>query len=128
MNMFDNIKFIYFFDYDMKKKISSIDIKLSKIKITNSQKIDNLVIKSKVRSIHSSLSIEANSLSLFDIENINNDKSVIVTKDEIQEVKKYLDGTYSKGIKWLLENYINNIPIPNQNEIENEFGMYDYDS
>ena len=112
----------------MKKKISSIDIKLSKIKITNSQKIDNLVIKSKVRSIHSSLSIEANSLSLFDIENINNDKSVIVTKDEIQEVKKYLDGTYSKGIKWLLENYINNIPIPNQNEIENEFGMYDYDS
>ena len=39
-----------------------------------------------------------------------------------------LDGTYSKGIKWLLENYINNKPIPSQSEIENEFGMHDYDS
>lgn len=43
-------------------------------------------------------------------------------------IAKYLDGTYSKGIKWLLENYINNSIIPNQNEIENEFGMHDYDS
>ena len=43
-------------------------------------------------------------------------------------IAKYLDGTYSKGIKWLLENYINKSPIPNQSEIENEFGMHDYDS
>lgn len=43
-------------------------------------------------------------------------------------IAKYLDGTYSKGIKWLLENYVNNNPIPNQSEIENEFGMHDYDS
>jgi len=43
-------------------------------------------------------------------------------------IAKYLDGTYSKGIKWLLENYINNSVIPNQSEIENEFGMHDYDS
>ena len=43
-------------------------------------------------------------------------------------IAKYLDGTYSKGIKWLLENYINNNPIPPQEEIENEFGMHDYDS
>ena len=43
-------------------------------------------------------------------------------------IAKYLDGTYSKGIKWLLDNYINNSPIPNQKEIENEFGMYEYDS
>ena len=43
-------------------------------------------------------------------------------------IAKYLDGTYSKGIKWLLDNYINNSPIPNQDEIENEFGMHDYDS
>ena len=40
----------------------------------------------------------------------------------------YLDGTYSKGIKWLLDNYINSNPIPNQDEIENEFGMHEYDS
>lgn len=43
-------------------------------------------------------------------------------------IAKYLDGTYSKGIKWLLDNYINNNPIPNQYEIENEFGMHEYDS
>ena len=43
-------------------------------------------------------------------------------------IAKYLDGTYSKGIKWLLDNYINNNSIPNQYEIENEFGMHDYDS
>ena len=43
-------------------------------------------------------------------------------------IAKYLEGTYSKGIKWLLENHINNNPIPNQSEIENEFGMHNYDS
>lgn len=43
-------------------------------------------------------------------------------------IAKYLDGTYSKGIKWLLDNYINNNSIPEQDEIENEFGMHDYDS
>ena len=43
-------------------------------------------------------------------------------------IAKYLDGTYSNGIKWLLENYINKRDIPNQSEIESEFGMYDYDS
>lgn len=43
-------------------------------------------------------------------------------------ITKYLDGTYSKGIEWLLDNYINNNKIPNQDEIENEFGMHEYDS
>ena len=43
-------------------------------------------------------------------------------------IAKYLDGTYSKGIKYLLDNYINNNPIPNQYEIENEFGNHSYDS
>lgn len=43
-------------------------------------------------------------------------------------IAKYLDGTYSKGIKWLLENSINNKSIPNQDEIEQEFGMHNYDS
>lgn len=43
-------------------------------------------------------------------------------------IAKYLDGTYSKGIKWLMKNYINNHPIPNQEELENEFGKHDYDS
>ena len=43
-------------------------------------------------------------------------------------IAKYLDSTYSKGIKWLLENYINKNSIPKQSEIENEFGLHDYDS
>ena len=43
-------------------------------------------------------------------------------------IAKYLDGTYSKGINWLLDNYINNNPVPNLKEIENEFGMHEYDS
>ncbi len=43
-------------------------------------------------------------------------------------IAKYLDETYSKGIKWLLENNINNNPIPNQSEIENGFGRHEYNS
>lgn len=43
-------------------------------------------------------------------------------------IAKYLDGTYSKGIKHLLDNYINNNQIPNQREIEEEFGMHEYNS
>ena len=50
-----------------------------------------MVTKSKVRSIHSSLSIEANSLSLFDVENISENKSVLGKKDEVQEVKNAIE-------------------------------------
>lgn len=52
-----------------------------------------------------------------------------ITPEWLNEgIAKYLDGTYSKGIKWLLENHINTNPIPNQSEIENEFGIHNYDS
>lgn len=87
MNLFDEVKFIYNLDNNMLKKLNEIDEKLKIIKINNKQKRNNLVVKSKVRSIHSSLSIEANSLSLFDVENITKNKKVIGKKDEIQEVK-----------------------------------------
>ena len=43
-------------------------------------------------------------------------------------IAKYLDGTYKKGIKYLMENYINTRDIPDQKEIEEEFGFHDYDS
>ena len=43
-------------------------------------------------------------------------------------IAKYLDGTYSQGIKWLLQNYINKIPIPEMRELEEEFGFHEYDS
>lgn len=50
-----------------------------------------MISKSKVRSIHSSLAIEANSLSLFDVENITENKQVIGKKDEVQEVKNAVE-------------------------------------
>lgn len=43
-------------------------------------------------------------------------------------VAKYLDGTYSRGIKLLLENYIHKNIIPGMDELENEFGEHEYDS
>lgn len=43
-------------------------------------------------------------------------------------IAKVLDGEYSKGIKYLMENYINIREIPEQREIEEEFGCHDYDS
>lgn len=43
-------------------------------------------------------------------------------------VAKYLDGTYSRGIAWLLENYIIPQEIPSMKELECEFGFHDYDS
>lgn len=43
-------------------------------------------------------------------------------------VAKILDGTYSSGIAWLLENYINPCPVPPMKELEEEFGWHEYDS
>lgn len=43
-------------------------------------------------------------------------------------VAKYLDGTYQKGIKYLLEHYIDMEHLPSMLELETEFGMYEYDS
>lgn len=43
-------------------------------------------------------------------------------------IAKYLDGTYSHGIKWLLQSYINKVPIPEMRELEEEFGFHEYDS
>lgn len=43
-------------------------------------------------------------------------------------IAKYLDGTYKKGIKWLLDNYICKNRIPTMQELESEFGKCEYDS
>lgn len=43
-------------------------------------------------------------------------------------VAKYLDGTYSRGIRFLLDEYVNKTDIPSMYELENEFGMHEYDS
>lgn len=43
-------------------------------------------------------------------------------------IAKYLDGTYKRGIQYLLENYINKNRIPPMEELQNEFGKHEYDS
>ena len=91
MNSFDKIKPIFHIDDEIKKTIEEIDNKLNIIEINDRQKRNYMISKSKVRSIHSSLAIEANSLSLFDVENILENKQVIGKKDEVQEVKNAIE-------------------------------------
>ena len=91
MKSIDKIEPVFHIDVEMNKLLSTIDQKLNKIVITDKQKRRYMVSKSKVRSIHSSLSIEANSLSLFAVENISNNKPVLGRRDEVQEVKNAID-------------------------------------
>ncbi|MBQ8132148.1 MAG: Fic family protein [Bacilli bacterium] len=91
MKLFDKVEPIYFIDDEMKKMLNDIDNKLLNIEINDKQKRKYMVTKSKVRSIHSSLSIEANSLSLFDVESIAQNKQVFGKRDEVQEVKNAIE-------------------------------------
>ena len=86
MKLFDIVEPVFNIDEEDIELLKRIDSKLSEIKVNDKQKRKYMVTKSKVRSIHSSLSIEANSLSLFDVENISENKSVLGNKDEVQEV------------------------------------------
>ena len=87
----DKVNPIFNIDGEMNELLNSIDSKLNDIKITDKQKRKYMVTKSKVRSIHSSLAIEANPLSLFDVENILEHKQIIGKRDEIQEVKNAIE-------------------------------------
>ena len=91
MKLFDRIEPIFNVDDEMNFLINEIDKKLNEIKINDKQKRKYMVSKSKVRSIHSSLSIEANSLPLFAVENISYDKPVLGRMDEVQEVKNAIE-------------------------------------
>ena len=91
MKSFDRVEPVFHIDDEMNTLLSIIDKKLNQIKVTDKQKRKFMVSKSKVRSIHSSLSIEANSLSLFAVENISNNKPVLGRMDEVQEVKNAIE-------------------------------------
>ena len=91
MKLFDKIEPVFNIDDEINELINSIDLKLNEIKITDKQKRKYMISKSKVRSIHSSLSIEANSLSLFDVESISENKNILGKKDEVQEVKNAIE-------------------------------------
>lgn len=87
MKNLDKIEPIFYISEDNKKVIKNIEDKLLLIKIDDNIKEKNFQIKSRVRSIHSSLAIEANSLSLESVENIIDNKLVLGDRKEIQEVK-----------------------------------------
>lgn len=87
MENFDVINPKFYIDEETKKTIKQIEEKLKLIKLETNLKKRNLQIKSKVRSIHSSLAIEANSLSLESVEKIFDNKIVIGSRKEVQEVK-----------------------------------------
>lgn len=87
MRNIDTIKPVFYITDDNKKIIDEIEKKLDLISIDDSDRKRKLQIKSKVRSIHSSLAIEANSLSLESVESIVENKIVLGNRKEIQEVK-----------------------------------------
>lgn len=91
MSLFDKVEPVFNIDEETNDLLSDIDFKIKDIRITDKQKRKYMVTKSKVRSIHSSLAIEDNSLSLFDVENILEHKQVIGKRDEIEEVKNAIE-------------------------------------
>ena len=107
MNLFDEIKPTFHIDDEMTNLLKEIDNKLNDIEINDKQKRKYMISKSKVRSIHSSLAIEANSLTLFDVENISEDKLVLGKKNEVQEVKNAIE----------VYNHINDYNYKNENDL-----------
>ena len=72
----------------MLQRISNIMKKIGKLdNYKDLNKMPVLRRNNRIRSIHSSLAIEANSLSFDQVKDIINGKKVIVPQDEIQEVK-----------------------------------------
>ena len=69
-------------------RVSSISEKVGRItSITNPESRPHLRKNNRIRSIHSSLRIEANSLSLGQVRDVINGKTVLGEQKEIQEVK-----------------------------------------
>lgn len=87
MKSLDTIKPVFYITEDNKKIIREIENKLNLIVMDDNDKKRKLKVKFKVRSIHSSLAIEANSLSLESVESIVDNKMVLGDRKEIQEVK-----------------------------------------
>jgi len=91
MKSFDKIEPVFHIDDEMNNLLRKIELKLNQISITDKQKRKYMISKSQVRSIHSSLSIEANSLPLYAVENITLNKPVLGKMNEVQEVKNAIE-------------------------------------
>lgn len=73
---------------DMLKLVSNISEKVGKISVTGSmQAKPHLRKNNRIKSIHSSLKIEANSLTVGQVRDVINGKMVLGEQKEIQEVK-----------------------------------------
>lgn len=68
--------------------VSSISEKVGRITVTGNMEVKpHLRKNNRIKSIHSSLRIEANSLSLGQVRDVINGKTVLGEQKEIQEVK-----------------------------------------
>lgn len=83
----EDIKPIYNISKENEITINKIEDSLKLLNIDDNNKRRNLDTKSKVRSIHSSLAIENNSLSIEAVENIIENRTVLGSRKEVQEVK-----------------------------------------
>lgn len=83
----DAINPIYNITRENELTIKNIEDSLKMLNIDDNNKKRNLDTKSKVRSIHSSLAIENNSLSIEAVESIIENKMVLGSRKEVQEVK-----------------------------------------
>lgn len=113
MKPFDKIEPVFNIDDKMNNLLRTIELKLNQISITDKPKRKYMISKSRVRSIHSSLSIEANSLPLYAVENIVQEMFVL------NNFKR--KGIGSKAVIELFDNHkgnwkIKSLPLSKQAE------------
>lgn len=113
MKPFDKIEPVFNIDDKMNNLLRTIELKLNQISITDKQNRKYMISKSRVRSIHSSLSIEANSLPLYAVENIVQEMFVL------NNFKR--KGIGSKAVIELFDNHkgnwkIKSLPLSKQAE------------
>lgn len=75
----------------MHEKINIIENKLAKLNVPDEVKRKNLILKSKVRSVKSSLAIENINVPVENVERIDNNKRVLDDKSDVIAVKNALN-------------------------------------
>lgn len=121
---FDEIIPIYSLSKTNIKTIGEIENLLNNVKIDKRLKV-NLRKKSQVRSVHSSLAIEANSLSLEEVSNLFDSKKIIGPKKDIQEVKNAIEA-YNNFNKynWRKEKDLNKVHSLLLRYLDDDNGKY----
>ena len=125
MNSIDKIEPLFFIDDEIKSLIKVINQKLKRIDVDDEQRKEYLISKSRVRSIHSSLAIEANSLSLLEVSMISKDNQVQGSAKEVTEVKNAVE-LYNKidEYDYKSENDLLSAHKVMMNLLTNDYGEY----